>query len=65
MWSIGIWSGLIVTVFYFIFPWAWSVIFFLALAGMGSVLQVMANGIGWWAENLKMEAKERDRHIQL
>lgn len=64
-WCIGIWSGLIVTVFYFIFPWAWTAIFFLALAGIGSLLQVAANGIGWWAESLKFEAKERNRDLRL
>lgn len=64
-WCIGMWSGLLVTTCYFIFPWAWSVIFFLALAGMGSLLQVISNGIGWWAENLKMEAQERNRDLRL
>jgi hypothetical protein len=52
-WCIGVWSALIVVYAYFIFDWAWSVIFFLALAGAGSLLQVIANGIGWRAENLK------------
>lgn len=52
-WCIGVWSALIVVYCYFVFPWAWSVIFFLALAGAGSFLQVIANGVGWKAENLK------------
>ena len=52
-WCIGVWSALAVVFFYFIFTWAWSVIFFLALAGAGSLLQVIANGIGWRAEGLK------------
>lgn len=64
-WCIGIWSALIVVFCYFVFAWAWSVIFFLALAGAGSLLQVVANGIGWRAESLKLEAKERDRDLQL
>jgi hypothetical protein len=55
-WCIGIWAGLIVTFFYFVFPWAWSVIFFLALAGAGTLLQLAANSMGWRAENLKLDA---------
>jgi hypothetical protein len=50
---------------YFIFPWAWSVIFFLAIAGAGSLLQVIANGVGWRAEILKMEAQEQKRDLRL
>mgnify|MGYP001582756574 CR=1 FL=1 len=57
-WCIGVWSALAVVFFYFVFDWAWSVIFFLALAGAGSLLQVVANGIGWRAELLKNETKQ-------
>ena len=57
-WCIGVWSALIVVFCYFVFPWAWSVILFLALAGAGSLLQVIANGIGWRAELLKNETKQ-------
>lgn len=64
-WCIGIWSSALVVFVYFIFPWAWSVIFFLALAGAGSLLQVIANGIGWRAENLKIEAQEHNRDLRL
>jgi len=52
-WCVGMWAALAVVYFYFVFDWAWSVVFFLALAGAGSLLQVMANGIGWRAEQLK------------
>jgi len=55
-WCIGIWASLAVVFCYFVFSWAWFVIFFLALAGAGSLLQVTANAIGWKAENLKHEA---------
>jgi hypothetical protein len=41
------------------------VIFFLAIAGGGSLIQVAANAIGWRAENLKLEAKEKDRDLRL
>ncbi len=58
-WCIGIWSALVIVYCYFVFPWAWLVILFLALAGMGSLLQVVANAVGWKAETLKMEAREK------
>jgi len=57
-WCIGIWAALAVVFAYFLFPWAWSVIFFLALAGAGSLLQVAANGIGWRAEHLKKSTEQ-------
>ncbi|HEY4501745.1 MAG TPA: DUF1360 domain-containing protein [Candidatus Paceibacterota bacterium] len=52
-WCIGVWAALAVMFAYFVYPWAWSVIFFLALAGAGSLVQVIANAVGWRAENLK------------
>ena len=52
-WCIGVWSALIVTFFYFIFPWAWVLILFLAVAGTSSLFQVVANLVGWRAEDLK------------
>lgn len=64
-WCIGFWGALIATTAYFVVPWAWFVILFLALAGMGSLLQVVANAVGWHAENLKLEAKERQRDLRL
>lgn len=64
-WCIGFWSALVIAFCYFIFPWAWFFIFFLALAGAGSLIQIIANGIGWRAENLKMEAHERERDLTL
>ena len=38
---------------------------FQAIEGAGSLLQVLANGVGWRAENLKMEAQERNRDLRL
>lgn len=64
-WCIGFWGALATCTAYVLFPWAWFVILFLAVAGAGSLLQVIANGVGWRAENLKMEAKEKDRNMQL
>lgn len=52
-WCIGIWAALAVAFSYFMWPWAWFIIFMMALAGAGSLLQVIANGVGWRAEHLK------------
>lgn len=64
-WCIGVWSALIVTFFYFVFAWAWFVILFLAVAGVSSLVQVLGNLIGWRAESLKLEAKEKERNLTL
>lgn len=58
-WCIGIWASLVSIVIYFVFPWGWFVCFFLAIAGAGSMLQILSNGVGWKAETLKMEAREK------
>jgi len=63
-WCIGFWSALILVVAYFTFDWAWSVIFFLAVAGVGSMVQLYANSIGWRAENLKLDTKEKEIRLQ-
>ena len=63
-WCIGFWSALVISFGYFVFPWAWYVIFFLALAGAASLLQLTANMIGWKAENLKLEAHEREERVR-
>jgi hypothetical protein len=59
-WCIGFWSAIVIAFCYFMFSWAWFVIFFLALAGAGSLVQLVANLIGWHAENLKLDAHEKE-----
>lgn len=63
-WCIGFWSALILVVCYFVYPWAWTVIFFLAVAGVGSWIQLHANAIGWKAENLKLDAFEKEKNLE-
>ena len=58
-WCIGVWVSLAVIFSYLVFPFAWYVIFFLAVAGAGSLMQLLGNLMGWKAENLKLEARER------
>jgi hypothetical protein len=59
-WCIGIWASLVVVFCYVLFPWAWFIIFFLAMAGVGSFLQIVANAVGWKAESYKLEAQEKE-----
>ena len=63
-WCISFWSALVIAFTYFMFPWAWFIIFFLALAGAGSLIQLIANAIGWRAENLKIDAHEKEEHLK-
>jgi heme/copper-type cytochrome/quinol oxidase subunit 4 len=63
-WCISFWSALVLVVLYFVFDWAWTVIFFLTVAGVGSLVQLYANGIGWRAENLKLDAKEKEANLK-
>ena len=58
-WCIGIWASLVVVFCYFIFSWAWFVIFFLAMAAVGSILQVISNLIGWKAEGIKNDVLQK------
>jgi hypothetical protein len=53
------WSALIGTLAYYAFPWAWFVVLFLAIAGVSSFVQIIANAIGWYAENLKHTATSK------
>lgn len=59
-WCIGFWSSLIIVICYFLFPWAWVVILFLAIAGVGTFAQILMNLIGWKAEALKHEVRARE-----
>lgn len=62
-WCIGVWAALVVVFAYFMFPWAWYVIFMLAVAGAASFVQIVINAIGWRAEELKLDAKEKGHDI--
>lgn len=57
-WCFGVWAAFVVTFFFFLTPFAWYPILFLAIAGIATLLQLFANMIGWRAELMKLEAKE-------
>lgn len=58
-WCISVWGALAVVLCYFIFPWGWVVILFLAVSGAGSILQIASNLIGWQAEDRKHEMQKK------
>jgi hypothetical protein len=47
-----------VVFFYFLTPLAWLPIFILAVSGVASFLQLVANMVGWTAENGKIQASK-------
>lgn len=55
-WCTGMWASLVVVFCYYTIPFAWYVLLVLAIAGVGNALQLIANMIGWRAENLKLDA---------
>jgi hypothetical protein len=59
-WCTGMWASLFVVYFYYTLPFAWYVILMLAIAGVGNLLQLIANMIGWRAENLKLKVHEKE-----
>ena len=58
-WCFGVWAALGLVFVYFVFPVAWYFILVLAIAGVGSFLQLLASLIGWKAELGKLEAQSK------
>lgn len=58
-WCMGLWFALVVATAYFTSPFLWFFIFVLALGGMASFIQVLANLVGWSAEHKKIKSGER------
>lgn len=52
-WCIGLWFSFFVVFFFFATIYAWPVILILALAAVGSFLQILSNLVGWSAEAKK------------
>lgn len=62
-WCVGIWAALGLTFGYFVFPVAWYFILLLALAGVGSFIQILINQIGWRAEQIMNDVEGREPSI--
>ncbi len=58
-WCFGVWSGATVSFFYLLTPYAFYPILLLALSGVATLIQLMANLIGWKAEEAKMNVEGR------
>jgi hypothetical protein len=54
-WCTGLWFGATVVFFYFLTPYTWPVLLVLAIAALGSFLQVLSNFVGWSAEYKKRQ----------
>ena len=59
VWCFGLWASGMVIFFYLLTPYAFFPILVLALAGVGTLLQLTANLVGWKAELLKEDVKQR------
>ncbi len=55
-WCTGLWLGFLTAYFYFLTPYAWFFILFLAVAGLGTMVQIFCNLLGWSAEAAKQKA---------
>jgi len=58
-WCFGVWASATVTFFYLLTPWAFFPVLLMALAGVASFIQILANMIGWKAEELKHNVESR------
>jgi hypothetical protein len=54
-WCIGLWFSATVVFFYYATPYTWPVVLVLAIAALGSFLQILSNLIGWNAEYKKTQ----------
>ncbi len=52
-WCLGLWFALVVVFAYFATPVAWYAILVLALSSVAAYLQLLANWLGWSAEEKK------------
>lgn len=57
-WCFGIWASTFLVFFYYVMPMAWFVILILAVSGVASFVQILANMFGWRAEHLKNQVQD-------
>ena len=57
-WCFGVWSAAMVSFFYLLTPYAYFPVLLLALASVGTMLQLFSNLIGHRAEQLKRQNEE-------
>ena len=57
-WCFGIWATSTIVFFYLLTPYAYLPILILALSSVATFLQIVANMVGWKAEQLKREVEK-------
>lgn len=57
-WCFGAWGALIIVSIYYLVPFGELFIVILAIAGVGALIQLCANLIGWSAEKKKKEVQK-------
>lgn len=60
-WCVSVWLTLFVTYFYLRVPGIWFLYLVLSVSGVASVIQIIANWIGWSAENKKLTTLNLDK----
>jgi hypothetical protein len=60
-WCFGMWASMWVSFIYFATPFAWFLIFILAVAGIATLIQLIANAVGWTAEEKKLMVEMANR----
>lgn len=63
-WCAGLWISAGIVFFYYASPFAWPVILILALAGVASFMQLLANLVGWYAEGEKQNVTEGEERTK-
>ncbi len=56
-WCFGMWASATVTFFYLLTPYAFYPVLLLAIGGVATFLQLLANMVGWKAEQLKQDVE--------
>lgn len=60
-WCVGVWFALLLVFFYYLTPFAWFFILVLAISGVATVVQLLANWVGWSAEYKKLKVQEHGK----
>lgn len=58
-WCFGVWATAMVAFFYLLTPYAFFPILFIALSSVATFLQLLANLVGWKAEQLKIDVESK------
>ena len=58
-WCIGVWLSLGLVFAFFAYPPTLYLVLILAVAGLASIVQILSNLIGWYAEGRKIEVKNK------